>query len=151
MMEKGKLFLGILIMILSINLVFAATSWCTDRDATESSGSHNRGINYYKDSFNSGANSQGSWSGKHDECYGNDLYEVYCKYDSSTGEYSLDKKVFDCGVSGCDDVKKICKTSIGQMTGLATLDSSTSYIGIGLIVVLAIVLAWFFLRKKKKK
>jgi len=143
------------LILVSINLVFAASSWCNDTDAKEKARVYTRGMNYYQNGVNSGENKFGIWN-QQDFCKGNKIYETYCYY--SRGQYYNGTAIYKCP-KGCNAELKACnpKTSItGKFIDLSVMSSSTgTYLGIGVVIIaVAIVVAivvWFFLRKKKKK
>lgn len=150
-MKRTKLFLGLLIILFSINLVFAAVSWCNDTDAKEKAGVYPRGINYYQNGVNSGENKLGSWN-QQDFCKGNQLYEFYCYY--SNKQYYNGTAIYKCP-KGCNSELKACnpRTSVtGKAIDLSITSSSTStYLGIGILIIVIAIIVWFLLRKKKKK
>jgi hypothetical protein len=148
-MKKIKFILVFLIVILSVNLVFASS--CKDTDAKEKAGIYPRGVNYYQNGLNSGENKFGSWSRK-DFCKGNQIYEFYCYY--SNGQYYNGTAVYKCP-KGCNTEIGACNPGTYSIVGKIT-DSSTTgsfigiYFGIGIVIII-LVLIWFLLRKKRGK
>lgn len=141
-MKRAKLVLGLLIILFSINFVFA--SWCNDTDAKEKEGVYPRGMNYYQNGVNSGANNFGNWN-QEDFCKGNKIYEFYCYY--SRGNYYNGTAVHKC-LNGCNAEFRACNSGT-LITGLATMSSAGNYLGIGVVIIIVAVVIWFFLRKKK--
>lgn len=150
-MKKTKIFLGLLIILFSINFVFALSSWCNDTDSKEKAGVYPRGMNYYQKGINSGENKFGSWS-REDFCKGKNLYEFYCYY--SRGQYYNGTAIYKC-LKGCNSELRACnpRTSVtGKAIDSIIIDSSTElYLGIGIAVIIVTVLIWILFKKKKRK
>lgn len=138
----GETILILFAILLSINLVFAATSWCKDTDTTSK---YKNGMNYYQGGVITGENNKGSWN-QEDYCIGNKLYEGYCYY--SNKQYYNGTAIFKCS-NGCNFEVRACNKP-SFITG-RVIDSSTEvFLSAGFLVFIILLLVWFLFGRKNK-